>query len=327
MIEDISIFVLMPFGKNLSLNYHKFIEAPLKEKGFMIQRADDIFRPTSIIDDIKTLISNADIIIAELTGKNPNVFYELGIAHQQEKYVILICQEKEDVPFDLSHIRTIFYKPNPSGYSKLINNILKYMDVYISEKNFNDDNLTVNFRGEQILKSDAHVIKMLENQINEAFEIVDYIDENSNFENLIVITNHRVKGLRIHKSSINQLPNEVTNLVKLEKLILYNNKIVSLPENIGNLVSLEVLDVEFNQLTQLPHSIYNLHCLERLNLGENEIFSISESIGNLFNLHYLNLDGNNLDNIPYSIGKLKMLEGLSLGDNKLSFLPKSGVIT
>ncbi len=139
MNKEISIFVLMPFEEPFTSRYRKYIEKPLKKKGYNISRADDIFRPNSIIDDIRELITSSDIIIAELTGKNPNVFYELGIAHQLKKYVILICQQKEDVPFDLKHIRTIFYEPTEKGYSKLLNYILKNIINFVINDGINEN--------------------------------------------------------------------------------------------------------------------------------------------------------------------------------------------
>ena len=139
MNKEISIFVLMPFEEPFTSQYRKYIEKPLKKKGYNIKRADDIFRPNSIIDDIRELINGSDIIIAELTGKNPNVFYELGIAHQLKKYVILICQKKEDVPFDLNHIRIIFYEPTENGHSNLLNSILKNIRNFVKNDGINEN--------------------------------------------------------------------------------------------------------------------------------------------------------------------------------------------
>ena len=63
-------------------------------------------------------------LVAELTSKNPNVFYELGLAHALEKPVVLVSSNQEDVPFDLRHIRAIFYdQADPFWGQKLINKI------------------------------------------------------------------------------------------------------------------------------------------------------------------------------------------------------------
>jgi hypothetical protein len=61
------------------------------------------------MSDVYDSITRARVIIAELTGRNPNVFYELGIAHEQAKAVVQITQSIDDVPFDVRHLRTVVY--------------------------------------------------------------------------------------------------------------------------------------------------------------------------------------------------------------------------
>jgi nucleoside 2-deoxyribosyltransferase len=63
-------------------------------------------------------INEARVVVAELTGRNPNVFYELGIAHTLGKPVIMIAQAIEDVPFDLRHLRCILYTYKPDMITK-----------------------------------------------------------------------------------------------------------------------------------------------------------------------------------------------------------------
>src|SRR4051794_7114624 len=70
-------------------------------------RADEIKEAGSIIRDIVSQLCDADLVIADLTDKNPNVFYELGVRHALGKPTILISQRIEDVPFDLRPYRTI----------------------------------------------------------------------------------------------------------------------------------------------------------------------------------------------------------------------------
>ena len=68
--------------------------------------------------DVWTAICRSRIIIADCTGRNPNVFYEIGIAHTVGKPVILIAQNSKDVPFDLRHIRYIPYEYTPVGIKR-----------------------------------------------------------------------------------------------------------------------------------------------------------------------------------------------------------------
>ena len=86
-------------------------------------RADDIYDNRPIIEDIWRCTNEARILIAELTGRNANVFYETGIAHTIGKEVILISQSMEDVPFDLKHLRCIVYEYTPRGIANLEENL------------------------------------------------------------------------------------------------------------------------------------------------------------------------------------------------------------
>lgn len=77
-----------------------------------------------IMADIIELICTSSVIVCDLTNKNPNVFYEAGIAHTLGKEVILITQSQDDVPFDLRSIRYIHYLGNEQGRNELAQNIL-----------------------------------------------------------------------------------------------------------------------------------------------------------------------------------------------------------
>jgi nucleoside 2-deoxyribosyltransferase len=68
-----------------------------------------MFGSGKIMDQIWDGINAAKVLVAELTTKNANVFYELGLAHALEKPVVLVSSNENDVPFDLIHIRVIYY--------------------------------------------------------------------------------------------------------------------------------------------------------------------------------------------------------------------------
>jgi len=112
-------FVLMPFDDSFKPIYDKVIKLTVEEADLDCKRADDIFGTNPIIEDIWEYINKARIIIADLTNRNPNVFYEVGISHALGKRVILLAQKIEDVPFDLRHIRCIAYRDNMEGRGKL----------------------------------------------------------------------------------------------------------------------------------------------------------------------------------------------------------------
>lgn len=126
-LELDSAFILMPFNEPWSDRIWALVQDICKKQGFNARRADDLFGP-DIMEDIWKGISKARIVIADLTNKNANVFYELGIAHTLGKKFILITQNIKDLPFDLSRYRCVEYADNLDGYKKLkigLNKILQ----------------------------------------------------------------------------------------------------------------------------------------------------------------------------------------------------------
>lgn len=116
--DDNLVSIMMPFSAEFNPIYSTLQEATTSI-GFSCVRADDIWEHHTIIQDIVNIIARAKVVICDCSGKNPNVFYEAGIAHAIGKEVILITQSKHDVPFDLRHLRYIQYLPNSEGLGEL----------------------------------------------------------------------------------------------------------------------------------------------------------------------------------------------------------------
>lgn len=113
-------FTIMPFGGWLDDYYERIYCPAIKATGLEPHRADDLYRPSTIVNDIWTYTQQAKILIADLTGKNPNVFYELGMAHALAKPVILVAESMEDIPFDLRALRIITYDKNAPDWGELL---------------------------------------------------------------------------------------------------------------------------------------------------------------------------------------------------------------
>lgn len=129
-VEGRLCFVLMPFAKEQTEIYRSIIKPTVEKHGYTCIRADDIYQSTHIMNDILGHIKNGSIIIADLTGRNPNVFYELGIAHTikyPERVILLTRSSDEDVPFDLQSIRSIKYNSTDEGIKKLENKLEKFL--------------------------------------------------------------------------------------------------------------------------------------------------------------------------------------------------------
>jgi hypothetical protein len=81
----------------------------------MCLRADEIWENPAIIQYILTLIEKSFVVFCDCSGRNPNVFYEIGISHSLGREVVLITQADEDIPFDLRHRRNINHRIMISG--------------------------------------------------------------------------------------------------------------------------------------------------------------------------------------------------------------------
>lgn len=112
-------FVLMPFKKDLDDVYNECIKPTLVEKHWECKRSDEVFGTRAVIDIIHEYIFRPDIIIADLSERNANVFYELGFSHAIGKNTILVTQALKDVPFDVGFLRLIEYGNNVQGLKKL----------------------------------------------------------------------------------------------------------------------------------------------------------------------------------------------------------------
>jgi hypothetical protein len=123
-------FHLCPFMEPFDTIYRDHISKTAKKSGFTIERADEIFGTGLIVEDIWQAIVTASVVIADVTGRNPNVMYEIGMAHTVGKPVVIMTQDLNDVPFDLRNYRCTIYAYTPRGCAKLeddLFNILRFM--------------------------------------------------------------------------------------------------------------------------------------------------------------------------------------------------------
>lgn len=110
IVEQDLLSAMMPFAGFGGV--YNAIQTAASNNQMRCHRADDIWENHAIIQDVVDLIDRSSIVICDCTNRNPNVFYEIGVAHALGKEVILITQSGGDVPFDLAHIRHIRYFAN-----------------------------------------------------------------------------------------------------------------------------------------------------------------------------------------------------------------------
>jgi hypothetical protein len=127
-------FVMMPFGAWFDRYYQEIYVPAIKEAGFEPIRADELFSTGSVVEQIWDQIEKSKLLLADLSGKNPNVFYELGLAHAARKPVVFTASNVDDVPFDLRHLRVIVYDVRePEWAPRLRKSIADYLRNAIRE--------------------------------------------------------------------------------------------------------------------------------------------------------------------------------------------------
>jgi hypothetical protein len=126
-------FVIMPFGGYFDEYYKRLYAPAIEGAGLKPRRADDLFRPSAIVHDIWEFTQAAQVILADLTGRNPNVFYELGLAHAITKPAVLLAETMDDVPFDLRGLRIITFNKNEPDWglrlqSRITSSVLETLE-------------------------------------------------------------------------------------------------------------------------------------------------------------------------------------------------------
>lgn len=112
------VAVMMPFDAAMAPVFTA-IQNAAKANNLECKRGDDIWNSSVVVQDIFELIYKSFIVVCDFSGRNPNVFYEAGVAHTLGKHVVPITQNQEDVPFNLRHHRYIHYLNNTEGRSAL----------------------------------------------------------------------------------------------------------------------------------------------------------------------------------------------------------------
>lgn len=102
------VAVMMPYSATFDVVYET-IEAAVNDAGLHCARADDIWDHDHVMGDVLSLLWQAQVVVADLTGRNTNVFYETGLAHALPRRTVLLTQQATDIPFDLQSIRYLHY--------------------------------------------------------------------------------------------------------------------------------------------------------------------------------------------------------------------------
>lgn len=135
MGSERTCYVIMPFDERYYSTYAEAIRpavtrvSELRGERWRCVRADDVRVPGSITKEIITSLHTADVVIADLTANNPNVLYELGVAHSGGRTTIMITQDFEALPFDVNTYRVHPYDPSKQG----LQNLREYLSDTIAD--------------------------------------------------------------------------------------------------------------------------------------------------------------------------------------------------
>ena len=126
-------FVVMQFTEPFDSLYTEVIHPVCEEVGLRPYRADEVFRPGPILRDIISGLVESDVIIAEITPPNANVFYELGYAHARNTPTVLLARRDATLPFDISGHRVIFYDDSIRGKPEVETALRRHLHSILGE--------------------------------------------------------------------------------------------------------------------------------------------------------------------------------------------------
>ena len=220
-------FVIMPFGLDFNDVYKLGIKATAKECDVDAKRLDDDFFDTNMVEEIYKKINDADFIIADMTGRNPNVFYEVGYADAKNKLVLLLTKNVKDIPFDFKQRLHIVYS-DVSSLKEKLKDKLDWAKQEISKRN--ESKISISFSVESAwldrteYHDEAHVHYLLEltNLTNEPIDKLQMIDILTGTKWDFFIDEKHIKNEDIRESDIKQRRHR---LIPEEKIIPANDHI------------------------------------------------------------------------------------------------------
>lgn len=193
IVDDNMIFFLTPFG-NAYQDVYFACKETCENINMNLFRGDEKYLSNDIFSQIIRYIVKANIIIANIDSKNPNVFYELGIAHTLGKRIILISNRNDSIPFDIQQYRILFYQ----DLNSLKEMLPKYIDCALQDdKNPNE-----------IIQS-----KISSNKYKE--QIHQYESELKNNPKDITILN-KMFNLYLHEKQYKQAKKIILEILKID---------------------------------------------------------------------------------------------------------------
>jgi hypothetical protein len=130
-----TVFMVMPFGDAVANSAYQHSTKPIVESlGYSIRRADEIFSTNPVFDDIVTAIEQCAVVVVDISGRNPNCFYELGMAHtlKRNRTIMITHDAYANAPFDVAHFRILRYENTIEGKSRYEEDLRRTLTSIIS---------------------------------------------------------------------------------------------------------------------------------------------------------------------------------------------------
>ena len=215
-------FVIMPFGSDFNDVYKLGIKATAKECDVDAKRLDDDFFDTNMVAEIYKKINDADFIIADMTGRNPNVFYEVGYADAKNKLVLLLTKNVKDIPFDFKQRLHIEYSDVSSLKEKLKNKI-EWAKNEIDKRNQNLIDISFTIKSAWLERSEYHdeaivnYLLVINNLTSEPIEKLQMIDIITGSKWEFFLDEKHIKNEDIVENNVKQRRHRI---IPEEKIIL-----------------------------------------------------------------------------------------------------------
>jgi len=165
-------FIIMPFSETTTCTeeqwtdiYENIHKSAINGSMFGYKSKRSEIRTGAFIKDILMQLNHADVVLADLTDMNPNVFYELGVRHTLRNRTILVSQTMDDVPSDLKQYGVITYKTTPSGVNKYKKEIKKFLK-HIRNNPDRPDNPVSDYLISENIVTDSFEAKTIEKKLN-----------------------------------------------------------------------------------------------------------------------------------------------------------------
>ena len=206
-MEKYKVFMIMPFQESFFDSY-EMLKERFSDKFEFSHAGDDVATQQNILKDIVQMIYDADVIIADLTDLNSNVFYELGVAHALNKKVISITQNISQLPFDIKSYRATEY----STHFKQFNNLIKELERYLNGAV--DDSIAFGNPVSDFLSTIEGKFDRSQKNVDEAFGENGFVDYMADIEEKIETFTETLKQMTTDLKSMTSDIKEGTNEIE-----------------------------------------------------------------------------------------------------------------